>query len=68
MVVMSTVSNGKGNFGYNALTGEYEKDMFKAGIIDPLKVVKNAIENSVSVASLILTTECAISNDKKEEL
>ncbi len=66
-VVLENVSKGKGNFGYNALEGRYEKDMIASGIIDPLKVTRCAIENAVSVASLFLTTECAIVlNDPKE--
>ena len=55
-------------FGFNALTGEYV-DMFKEGIIDPLKVVKATLVNSASIASLILTTEAVIADlpSEKEE-
>jgi len=53
------------NDGYNAQTGVYE-DMFVAGIIDPLKVVKSAIRNAASIASLLLTTEALII-EKREE-
>lgn len=64
-VVVNKVKEGKGAFGYNARTEIYE-DMFKAGIIDPTKVARVALENAASVASMFLTTECVIS-DKKEE-
>ncbi len=60
-VVMNQVVANKGvNFGYNALTDTYETDMLKAGIIDPLKVTRTALENAVSVAALLLTTEAAV--------
>jgi hypothetical protein len=55
----STRSGGKDDFGYNAATGEYE-DLLKAGVIDPKKVTRIALQNAASVASLLLTTECAI--------
>ena len=53
------------NMGYDALTGEYV-DMIKAGIIDPVKVTKSALRNASSVASILLTTEVAIFNNKRE--
>ena len=53
--------------GYNVLSGTYEDDMLKAGIIDPLKVTRTALENAVSVAALLLTTEAAIVEEKKDE-
>ena len=60
-VVLNEVLRGKGtNYGYNALENRYEDDMVKAGIIDPLKVTRLALENAVSVASLLLTTEAAV--------
>ncbi len=60
-VVLNEVLRGKGaNFGYNALENRYENDMVQAGIIDPLKVTRLALENAVSVASLLLTTEAAV--------
>ena len=65
-VVVNKVKESKGAFGYNARTEVYE-DMFKAGIIDPTKVARVALENAASVASMFLTTECVIS-DKKEEI
>ena len=64
-VVVNKVKEGKDAFGYNARTETYE-DMFKAGIIDPTKVARVALENAASVASMFLTTECVVS-DKKEE-
>ena len=59
-VVVEKVRNGKDGFGFNAATGEYE-DLFKAGVIDPKKVARVALQNAASVSSLLLTTECAIS-------
>ncbi len=64
-VVVQKVKEGKGAFGYNARKDVYE-DMLKAGIIDPTKVTRVALENAASVASMFLTTECLIA-DKKEE-
>lgn len=60
-VVLNNVTTTKGvNAGYNAATDSYEADMLKAGIIDPLKVTRTAVENAVSVAALLLTTEAAV--------
>lgn len=60
-VVLNQVAGNKGvNAGYNAATDAYEADMLKAGIIDPLKVTRTALENAVSVAALLLTTEAAV--------
>lgn len=56
------------NFGYNAKENKYENDMLKAGIIDPLKVTRTALENAVSVAALLLTTEAAVVEEEKETL
>lgn len=58
-VVTQKVMEGKGNFGYNARTEVYE-DLFEAGVIDPTKVTRIAIENAASIASMFLTTECVI--------
>ena len=63
-IVVEKVRNGKDGFGFNAATGEYE-DLFKAGVIDPKKVSRVALQNAASVSSLLLTTECAIC-DKPE--
>lgn len=64
-VVVQKVREGKGDFGYNARTGVYE-DMRKAGVIDPAKVARVALENAASIAGMFLTTECLIV-DKPEE-
>ena len=64
-VVVAKVAEGKGDFGYNAKTDEYV-EMFKAGIIDPKKVTRVALENAASVAGMILTTECALVDIKEE--
>jgi chaperonin GroEL len=64
-VVVAKVAEGKENFGYNAKTDEYV-DMLKAGIIDPKKVTRVALENAASVAGMILTTECALVEIKEE--
>jgi chaperonin GroEL len=64
-VVLQEVLKAKGAKGYNARTDEYE-DLKKAGVIDPTKVTRIALENAGSIASMVLTTECVIS-DKKED-
>jgi chaperonin GroEL len=64
-VVVAKVLDGKKDFGFNAKTGEYVH-MLKAGIIDPKKVTRIAIENAASVAGMILTTECALVDIKEE--
>ncbi|MDD2606966.1 chaperonin GroEL [Lascolabacillus sp.] len=64
-VVVQKVREGKGNFGYNAATDKYE-DLYEAGVIDPTKVTRVALENAASIAGMFLTTECVIT-DKKEE-
>jgi len=64
-IVIDKVAGGKGSFGFNAQTEEYE-DLMKAGVIDPTKVVRSALQNAASVASLLLTTEAMIA-DKPEK-
>ena len=64
-VVVNKVLEGKKDFGFNAKTGEYVS-MFKAGIIDPTKVTRVALENAASVAGMILTTECALVDIKED--
>ena len=64
-VVVQKVSEGKGDFGYNARTDKYE-NLLAAGVIDPAKVPRVALENAASIAGMFLTTECVIA-DKKEE-
>ena len=60
-VIIQKIREGKGDFGYNARTEEYV-NMFKAGVIDPTKVARVALENAASVAGMFLTTECAIAD------
>ena len=64
-VVIAKVTEGSGDFGFNAKTGEYVQ-MLAAGIIDPKKVTRVALENAASVAGMILTTECALIEIKEE--
>lgn len=64
-VVVQAVREGKGDFGYNARTDEYEH-LHAAGVVDPAKVTRVALENAASIAGMFLTTECVIV-DKKEE-
>ena len=64
---MQKVKDGKGSFGFNAASEKYEEDMMKAGIIDPTKVARTALENSSSVAGLLLMTEAVVSEMKEEE-
>ncbi len=64
-VVVQKVKEGKGDYGFNARTNEYE-DLKKAGVIDPTKVSRVALENAASIASMLLTTEAVIV-DKKED-
>ncbi|OGZ63802.1 MAG: chaperonin GroL [Candidatus Staskawiczbacteria bacterium RIFCSPLOWO2_01_FULL_40_39] len=66
-VVVQKVKEGKGEFGFNAATMVYE-DLIKAGVVDPTKVTRTALENAVSAASMLLTTEAVVSElPKKEE-
>jgi chaperonin GroEL len=65
-VVLNKVRDGKGSFGYNAATGVYE-DMIKAGILDPTKVVRSALQNAASIAGLMITTEAMVAELPKEE-
>jgi chaperonin GroEL len=64
-VVLDKVKNGKGSFGFNAATEDYE-DLVKAGIVDPTKVVRTALQNAASVAGMMITTEAMIA-DKPEK-
>ena len=64
-VVLQRVSNSKDSMGYNARTDKYE-DLKKAGVIDPTKVTRVALENASSIAGMVLTTECVV-NDKPEK-
>ncbi|MFA5029736.1 MAG: chaperonin GroEL [Patescibacteria group bacterium] len=60
-VVLEEVKKHQDNFGYNALSGQYE-DLVACGVIDPTKVVRSALQNAASAASMILTTECAVTD------
>jgi|TARA_B110000116_G_C16783755_1_gene559748 chaperonin GroEL len=64
-VIVNTVREGKGDFGYNARTEEFVK-LFAAGVIDPTKVSRVALENAVSISGMMLTTECVISDIEEE--
>ena len=65
-VVVENVKNGQGNYGFNVATGEYV-DMIKTGILDPAKVTRSALQNAASIAGLLLTTECLITDIKEEK-
>lgn len=65
-VVVQKVRDGEGNFGFNARTEVYE-DLFKAGVIDPTKVARVALENAASIAGMLLTTECVVADIKEEK-
>ena len=64
-VVVSKIREGKGNFGFNARTNTYE-DLMKAGVVDPVKVTRNAIQAAGSIAGLVLTTETLVSDIPEE--
>ncbi len=65
-LVVSKVEQGKGGFGYNAATDSYE-DLLAAGIIDPVKVTRIALQNAVSIAGLLLTTDCLVTEKPKDK-
>ncbi len=65
-VVVDKVKQGEGNFGFNAATGEYG-DMIKMGILDPAKVTRSALQAAASVAGLMITTECMITEIKEDK-
>jgi chaperonin GroEL len=65
-VVVQAVSSKKGSYGYNAATEEYG-DMIQMGVVDPTKVVRSALENAASIASLLLTTEALITDEDEDE-
>lgn len=64
-VIVQEVKSGKGDFGYNARTEKFEP-LFKAGVIDPTKVTRIAVENAASIAAMLLTTECVIADQPEE--
>jgi chaperonin GroEL len=65
-IVAEKVSEGKGNFGYNAATNVYE-DLVKAGVVDPTKVTRTALQNAASVATLMLTSDALVADKPKED-
>ncbi len=66
-IVVQKIKEGKGDFGFNARTEVYE-NLFKAGVIDPTKVTRVALENASSIAAMLLTTECVIADKPKPEV
>jgi chaperonin GroEL len=65
-VIVNKIKDGKGDFGFNARTEEFE-NLLKAGVIDPTKVTRVALENAASIAGMLLTTECVIADKPKPE-
>jgi len=65
-VVVNKVKEGKGDFGFNARTEVYE-NLYKAGVIDPTKVTRIALENAASISGMLLTTECVLAEHKSED-
>src|SRR5436309_12046942 len=65
-VVVEEVRRRSGNEGYNVSTGEYE-DLVKAGVVDPKKVTRTALQNAASIAGLLLTTECLVTEVPEKE-
>ena len=64
-VIVNKVKEGKGDYGFNAATEVYE-NLFKSGVIDPMKVTRVALENAASIASMLLTTECVLTEHVDE--
>jgi len=67
VVVNAIKNNNDGQYGYNAATDEYVPDMFAAGIVDPAKVTRTALQNAASIAALLLTTEAVIADKPEKE-
>ena len=65
-IVVQEVKKRKGNEGYNVATNEYE-DLIKAGVVDPKKVTRSALQNAASIAGLLLTTECLITDISEKD-
>ena len=63
---MEKIKHEKGNVGYNAATDKYE-DLVKAGVIDPKKVTRSALQNAASISGLLITTECIITDIKEDK-
>ena len=64
--MIQKIKEGKGDYGYNAASDSFES-MFKAGIIDPTKVSRLALENAASIAGLLITTECVVVDEPEPE-
>jgi chaperonin GroEL len=64
-IIVQQVSKAKGNMGYNVATGEMT-DLVKAGVLDPAKVTRSALQNAASISGLLLTTECMITELPEE--
>jgi chaperonin GroEL len=64
--VIDKIRNNKGAYGFNAAKEEFE-DLMKAGILDPTKVVRSALQNAASVAGLLLTTECVVAEKPEKK-
>jgi chaperonin GroEL len=65
-IVVQEVKRRKGNEGYNVATNEYE-DLVKAGVVDPTKVTRAALQNAASIAGLLLTTECLVTEAPEKD-
>jgi chaperonin GroEL len=65
-VVLNKIAEGKGNYGYNAASGDYG-DLVESGVLDPTKVTRYALQNAASIAGLILTTDAMVAESPKEE-
>ena len=65
-IIIEQVRDGEGSFGYNARTGEFQ-DLFAAGVLDPMKVTRSALQNAASVAGLLLTTEALVADAEEED-
>ena len=65
-VILNKVKEGQGNYGYNAATGEFV-DMVEAGILDPTKVTRTALQNAASIAGLMITTEAMVAEAPKKD-
>jgi chaperonin GroEL len=64
-IIVQEVANGEGAYGFNCATGEYV-DMLEAGVLDPTKVTRSALQNAGSIAGLLLTTECIVTDVKED--
>jgi chaperonin GroEL len=65
-VVVNEIKERSGNFGYNGLTGKFEEDLMKSGVIDPVKVTRSALQNAVSIATMFLTSDVVIAQLPKK--